>query len=100
MATITFKIDTDTPITLGDIHDMATAYDASYIEVDGIIKYSNHQWEDEDDFVKWCNDDKIGATINGESLDDIAERREREDEEAEQDWLDRLYAEVSGKLSY
>ena len=41
MAQIIIKIETDTPITLSDVHDMATAYNASYIEVDGAIKYTN-----------------------------------------------------------
>ncbi len=98
--TITITIETDTPITLSDVHDMATAYNASYIEVDGAIKYSNHQWEDEDDFIEWCKRDDITAVINEESLDDMADRREDEDKEAEQEYRDMLSAEVCGKLSY
>lgn len=100
MATITITIETKEPLTLSDIQEFAHIYDATFVKADGNIKYSRNEWEDEDYFVKCCNDDKMQAEINGESLDDMADRREDEDKEAEEEYRSRLSAEISGKLSY
>ena len=100
MATITITIETKEALTLSDIQEFAHIYDATFVKADGNIKYSRAEWEDEDDFIRCCNDDKMQAVINGESLDDMAERRCREDERAEEEYYNRLYAEIGGKLSY
>lgn len=100
MATITITIETKEPLTLSDIQEFAHIYDATFVKADGNIKYSRNEWEDEDYFIKCCNDDKMQAEINGETLWDMADRREDEDKEAEEEYHDRLSAEISGKLSY
>lgn len=100
MATITITIETKEPLTLSDIQEFAHIYGAEFVKADGNIKYSRDKWEDEDYFIKCCNDDKMQAVVNDESLDDMADRREDEDKEAEEEYRSRLSAEISGKLSY
>ena len=100
MATITITIETIEPLTLSDIQEFAHIYDATFVKADGNIKYSRDKWEEEDYFIKCCNDDKMQAEINGETLWDIADRREDEEAEAEEEYRRRLSAEISGKLSY
>jgi hypothetical protein len=100
MATITITIETKEALTLSDIQEFAHIYGAEFVKADGNIKYSRDEWEDEDYFIKCCNDDNMQAEINGETLWDMVDRREREDERAEEEYHDRLSAEISGKLSY